>query len=54
MLIQFQVEGTYRSEDVVEALKWFLPPAATSEESIIVFLDWYAGHRTKEVAHSAP
>ena len=41
--------GSYRSEDMVEALEWMLPDAADSSESIVVTLDWYAGHRTEEV-----
>ena len=34
---------------MVEALEWMLLEAASSEESMIVLLDWYSGHRTKEV-----
>ena len=50
MMIQVQERGSYRSEDVVAALDWMLPPAACPEDSIIVLLDWYSGHRTEEVA----
>ena len=49
LLVQVQEYGSYRSEDVVEALDWMLPMANNSRESIIVLLDWYSGHRTEEV-----
>ena len=49
LLIQVQEYGSYRSEDVVEALNWMLPRADKSWESMIVMLDWYSGHRTDEV-----
>ena len=49
LLVQVQEYGSYRSEDVVEALNWMLPIAKNSRESIIVLLDWYSGHRTEEV-----
>ena len=49
MLVQVQENGSYRSSDMVEALDWILPEAASSKESIIVILDWYSGHRTQEV-----
>ena len=48
--MQTQVEGSYRSEDMVEALDWMLPQARSQEESIIVLLDWFSGHLTDEVA----
>ena len=50
MRVQCQVAGSYRSANVVEALKWMLPQADTSEESCVVLLDWFNGHLTKEVA----
>ena len=50
MLMQVQEEGSYRSEDVVEALDWMLPQAHSPDESIIVLLDWFSGHLTDEVA----
>ena len=50
MKVQVQEHGSYRSEDVVEALDWMLPVANIPSESIIVILDWYSGHLTKEVA----
>ena len=49
MKVQVQVNGSYRSEDVVEALDWMLPNATNSTESIVVLLDWYSGHLTEEV-----
>ena len=48
--VQVQTNGSYRSEDVVEALEWMLPHAAHSQDSICVLLDWYSGHLTDEVA----
>ena len=49
MKIQVQKAGSYRSEDMVEVLDWMLPEASSSEESIIVLLDWFSGHLTEEV-----
>ena len=51
--VQVQEFGSYRSEDVVEALDWMLLDVADEEhshESIIVILDWFSGHLTPEVA----
>ena len=39
MRVQCQSYGSYRSEDVVEALDWMLPDANDSTESIVVLLD---------------
>ena len=50
MRVQCQACGSYRSADVVEALEWMLPDASSSEESVIVLLDWFSGHLTDEVA----
>ena len=50
MMIQVQENGSYRSEDVAAFLEFVLPDAASAEESIVVLLDWYSGHRTEEVA----
>ena len=41
MKVQVQEKGSYRSEDVVQFLEWALPDANSSEESIIVILDWF-------------
>ena len=49
MKMQVQEEGSYRSEDMVEALEWMLPVARSPDESIIVLLDWFSGHLTEEV-----
>jgi len=50
MKVQVQENGSYRSEDVVDALEFMLPVATKSEESIILMLDWYSGHLTEEVS----
>ena len=44
MRVQCQQFGSYRSEDVVEALEWMLPEANSPSESIVVLLDWFPGH----------
>ena len=49
MLLQVQERGSYRSEDMVTFLDWLLPEALTSEDSIVVILDWFTGHLTDEV-----
>ena len=48
--MQTQEEGSYRTEDMVDALNWMLPEAHSKEESIVVLLDWFSGHLTEEVA----
>jgi len=50
MLVQVQENGSYRSQDMVEALDFLLPTANDSTESVVVLLDWYSGHLTEEVA----
>ena len=50
MKVQVQENGSYRSEDVVEALDWMLPNAKNAMESIVLLLDWFSGHLTEEVA----
>jgi len=47
--IQVQECGSYREEDVLEFLEKVLPVAESSEQSIIVLLDWFAAHRTDKV-----
>ena len=47
--IQLQEMGSYREEDVIEALRKVLPVAASTRESCIVLLDWFSAHRTKDV-----
>ena len=49
MTIQVQEKGSYRSPDVAAALRWILPNADHSHESIVVILDWFSGHLTEEV-----
>ena len=49
MMVQVQENGSYRSQDVMDALDWMLPDANNSTESIVIILDWYSGHRTQEV-----
>ena len=39
MKLQVQENGSYRARDCVDALKWILPDAADSSESIVVLLD---------------
>ena len=50
MKVQVQENGSYRSADVVEALEWILPDCASSEDSIVVILDWFSGHLTDGIA----
>ena len=47
--IQVQECGSYREEDVIEALRKVLPVATSSEMSMIVLLDWFSAHRTEKV-----
>ena len=49
MKVQVQEKGSYRAEDMIEFLEWALPDANSSEESIIVLLDWFSAHRSDEV-----
>ena len=49
MKLQFQERGSYRADDVVDALEWALPPASCSAESVVVLLDWFSAHLTPEV-----
>ena len=51
MHVQTQEAGSYRSSDMVHLLRKTLKPAVQLWESAIVMLDWYAGHRTPEIAH---
>ena len=44
-----QENGSYREQDVIDALHVLLPQATDASQSIIVILDWYAGHRTENV-----
>ena len=49
MKLQFQEKGSYRAEDMVDALSWVLKPAANSSESVVVLLDWFAAHLTTQL-----
>ena len=49
LLLQTQAYGSYRASDMVDALGWMLPNAQSSEESMVVLLDWYSGHLKPEV-----
>lgn len=49
MKIHIQEKGSYRAQDMVEALSWGIPPAAHSSESVVVLLDWFAAHLTPEL-----
>ena len=47
--IQVQECGSYREEDVIDALRIFLPVAGSTRESMVVLLDWFSAHRTEAV-----
>jgi len=47
--IQVQEYGSYREEDVIDALRELLPVAASTRESKVVLLDWFSAHRTDAV-----
>ena len=49
MHIQVQENGSYREDDVIDALRILLPECTDSTQSKIVMLDWFAAHRTTEV-----
>ena len=49
MLLHAQECGSYRADDMVEALDWMLPKAITPEDCMVLLLDWYSGHRAPEV-----
>lgn len=47
--VQVQVCGSYREEDVIDALKIILPVARCTTESQVVLLDWFSAHRSDNV-----
>ena len=47
--LQVQESGSYREEDVLDALRVLLPVASSTRESLVVLLDWYSAHRTEAV-----
>ena len=49
MHIQVQENGSYREDDVIDALRILLPECTDPTQSKIVMLDWFAAHRTTEV-----
>lgn len=49
MHIQVQENGSYREDDVIDALRILLPECTDSTQSKIVMLDWFTAHRTTEV-----
>ena len=44
VLIQTQEKGSYRVEDVLEFLDFWLPVAEQPEDSLLVMLDWFSAH----------
>ena len=53
MHVQTQAKGSYRAEDVIDALEWGVPAANKPEESIVVMLDWFSAHLCPEAARLA-
>ena len=51
MHIQCQEAGSYRSPDMCTLLQKTLPAVVNDDDSAVVCLDWYAGHRTPEVSN---
>ena len=49
LTIQVQECGSYREEDVIEALAKVLPICTATSESMVVLLDWYSAHRSERV-----
>jgi hypothetical protein len=49
VLIQTQEKGSYRVEDVLEFLDWWLPVAEQPEDSLLVMLDWFSAHLHEKV-----
>ena len=49
MHLQVQECGSYREEDVIEALRVILPVAGNTRESMVVLLDWFSAHRCGSV-----
>ena len=47
--LQVQECGSYREEDMLEALSRLLPVAGSTQESMVILLDWYSAHRTDAV-----
>ena len=49
--LQVQECGSYREDDVLEALATLLPVAASPRDSVIVLLDWFSAHRCDAVVN---
>jgi len=49
VLIQTQEKGSYRVEDVLEFLDWWLPVAEQPEDCLLVMLDWFSAHLHEKV-----
>ena len=49
--IQVQECGSYREEDVIEALEKVLPVCTETRESSVLLLDWYSAHRSEKVVN---
>ncbi len=48
--LQVQEVGSYREEDMIDALRLLCPTLGTDKaESKVVMLDWFAAHRSPEV-----
>ena len=50
MHIQCQGNGSYRSSDMCVLLQTTLPAVVNDDDSAVICLDWYVGHRTLEIA----
>ena len=49
VLLQHAENGSYRTENVTEFLEFPWPRAERPQDSIIVMLDWYAPHCSRQV-----
>jgi hypothetical protein len=49
VLVQTQEKGSYRVEDVLEFLDWWLPVAEHPQDSLLVMLDWFSAHLHEKV-----
>ena len=42
--LQCGPKGSYRTEQILEYLKWAVPPAPNPKESKLIYMDWFAAH----------
>ena len=49
VFVQTQEKGSYRVEDVLEFLDWWLPVAEHPQDSLLVMLDWFSAHLHEKV-----